>query len=177
MKFPVFCKSLISYVLLAFIAFSISGCTWIVAGMMPTPGHSELVEIDPQLTNEQLSEMLLEIINENKIAFCNNVDPSINHPPSFRDCKGGISYLAGGNFQPPGWWNGPVSKVDRKAALIEIGNYPDYNDGLAGQSAQIKRLSEDEVMVTVRGNGIYYMDLPNKQAAQKIAALIEEKLQ
>lgn len=145
--------------------------------MMPTPGYSERVEIDPQLTNEQLSEMLLEIIKENRVAYCTYRHPSIKRPRSLGVCEIENGHLITSNFQPRGWWNGPISKVDRKAALIEIGHYPDYNDGLAGQSAQIKRLSEDEVLVTVRGNGIYYMELPNKQVAQKISALIKEKLQ
>lgn len=134
----------------------VSGCGF----LSPSPSHRETLEINPTITNPQLTERLLVIFSEQGIAPCQGIGRRENDLP---EC------------QIP-WWQGNLAKVDREAAVVEIGHFPAYANNTAGHTARFRRVSDDTLEIIVKGVGVYFLDLPNEKVARELAAIIEDNL-
>lgn len=142
------------------LAFLMSGCTLISGMITPTPGFKEVVRIDPQISNRQLTEQLLVILSEHKITPCSSV-PHLSKKTE--DCFAEF-------------WQGELTRVDRDLTIIEIGNFPKYSVSIIGHSARIKRSNKSLLEITVKGVHVYYSNLPNKDVALLLAKIIRENL-
>ncbi|WP_093516547.1 hypothetical protein [Pseudovibrio ascidiaceicola] len=153
--------------------FAVSGCL-LTGAILPAPGYTEIVKIDSSLTNQELSRNLLAIFRNHGIAPCawSRLSPefydAVNYSAYYRSLNGCIWEAYHQPEQP---------KVNADKSTIVIGDFPEYNNNVAGQSARFRRLSNNELEVTVKGQGPYYMKLPNKKIAQKFARIIKENLQ
>ncbi|KZK89027.1 hypothetical protein PsAD5_05386 [Pseudovibrio sp. Ad5] len=153
------------------VCFAVSGCL-LIGPLLPTPGHTEIVKIDSSMTNQELSRKLLAIFRNHGIAPCTMSSPAyhskVRHSVDERPPNGCIW----GGFRHPS-----QPQVNADDATIIIGSFPEYNNNGIGQSARFRRLSNNELEVTVKGQGAYYRKLPNKKIAQKFARIIKENLQ
>jgi hypothetical protein len=132
----------------------VSGC----GVFLPPPSHQETVEINPTITNQQLTDSLLAIFSEKGIAPCRGTRRSDNDLPA---CS-------------IPWWPGYFTKVDRDAGVIEIGDFPAYTNNIAGHTARFRRVSDSTLEITVKGVGVYLSALPNENVARKLVAIIED---
>ncbi|MES0870005.1 hypothetical protein [Pseudovibrio sp. SCP19] len=152
--------------------FVVSGCL-LTGALLPAPGYTEIVKIDPSMTNQELTRKLLAIFRNHGIAPCAwaRLSPeyfdAVNYSADYRSLNDCIWVAYHQPEQP---------KVNADEATIVIGSFPEYNNNVAGQSARFRRLSNNELEVTVKGQGAYYMKLPNKKIAQKFARIIKENL-
>lgn len=131
----------------------VSGCEV----FLPTPSHRETLEINPTITNPQLTDRLLGVLSENGIAPCNGMGPK---DPNLPACS-------------TSWWQGSLTKIDRDAGVIEVGDFPVYQNHTVGHSARFRRVSDNTLEITVKGAGFYYSPLPNENVARELVAIIE----
>ena len=136
--------------------FLVSGCGLV----LPTPSHRETVEIDPALTNPELTDNLLAMFAEQGISQCRGIP---GRDESLPDCS-------------IPWWQGNLSRVDRDAAIIEIGDFPAYATNSVGHSARFSCISGDTLEITVRGVFFYLGPIPNDDVARDLVMIIRDNL-
>ncbi len=127
------------------------GC--VLGLLMPTPGHSVVIEVDQDISSPALTEQLLAILQHKDLPECRAPVP----------CNSSF-------------WQSPVTPVDPSKALIEIGSFPSYKENKSGHAARIKRTSADRLKLTVKGVGPYFSDVPNEAMAIALAQIIKNGL-
>jgi len=135
-----------------FVLLMISGCGF----FLPTPSHKEVVEINQEITNVELTERLLAIFAEQGISMCRGT-PSLNN--DLPDCSIPL-------------WQGNLTRVDREKAIIEVGDFPAYATNTIGHSARFRRVSDSGLEITVKGVFAYYGPIPNDDVARRVAKII-----
>lgn len=152
---------------LFFIILSVISLSWIVSGCIYLTGHlkplrifQETIKIDANISNRELTERLLVILAGHKIAPCSSVP---NLQQTKEDCVAEL-------------WQGNLTHVDAKSAVIEIGDFSSVTAVVIGHSARINRAKIDEIVVSIKGVGAYYHELPNAEVAKKVAITIHQNL-
>ena len=127
---------------------------------LPTPSHRVVVEIDPELSNAQLTDRLLTVLTENRLTECRGIARLNENLPA---CSVGL-------------WQGNVTRINRNEAIIEVGQFPSYATNSVGHSARFRRNSDSTLEIIVKGVFFYYGDIPNDEVARDLATLINEEL-
>jgi hypothetical protein len=134
----------------------LSGCGL----FLPSPSHKLVVEIDPELSNVQLTDRLLTVLTENGLTECRGI-PQLNE--DLPACSVAL-------------WQGNLTRIDRIEATIEVGEFPSYATNSVGHSARFRRSSDSTLEIIVKGVFFYYGDIPNDEAARDLATLINDEL-
>jgi len=134
----------------------LSGCGF----FLPTPSDRVVVEIDPELSNIELTDRLLTVLTENQLTECRGI-PRLNE--NLPSCSVAL-------------WQGNVTRIDRSKAIIEVGEFPSYGTNSVGHSARFRRSSDSTLEIVVRGVFFYYGDIPNDEVARDLATLINDEL-
>ena len=135
----------------------LSECVLGFEDLLPTPGATVSIAVEPFTSNPELTDRLLDVLESSGIAPCREVAiPGTSYTTCFVQ----------------GWNDDPIA-VDRENAIIEIGDYPVYNTGLSGgHSARLERIGDDVLRITVKGLGPYSSDLPNDEVVRKVAVAV-----
>ena len=135
----------------------LSGC----ALLLPDPSHREIIAIEASRSNQELTDAILDILAEEQLVHCN-----VGRRVPGKDFK---------RCAIP-WWYGELTKLDRENAEITLGDFPVYRNGIAGHTAKISRKGPEKLVVIVKGVGVYFSDLPNRDVAIKVANMLREQL-
>jgi len=149
-------KTIVRSVPLLFFLLMISGCGL----LLPTPSHREVLEIDRELTNSQVTERLLMIFAAQGISMCSGTPSRKDYLP---DCS-------------INWWQGNPTRADQEKAIIEVGDFPVYAINSVGHSARFQRISEGTLEIIVKGVFFYGGPIPNDDVARRLATIIKDGL-
>ena len=139
----------------------LSECVLGFEDLLPTPGATVSIAVEPFTSNPELTDRLLDVLESSGIAPCREV--AIPRCPY-------TTYFVH-------HWNDNPIAVDRENAIIEIGDYPVYNTGLSGgHSARLERIGDDVLRITVKRLGPFSSDLPNDEVVRKVAVAVEAGL-
>lgn len=139
----------------------VSGCSLLLPNVLPDPSHSEVIAIEASRSNHELTDAILDILAAEQLVHC-NVGRRV---PGKDYARCAIS-----------WWYGELTKLDRENAEITLGDFPVYRNNIAGHTAKIARKGPDKLVLIVKGTGVYFSELPNRDVAIQVANMLREQL-